>query len=284
MTAVAIQCDWALTARHLREMDQRARFGSRLERKLVRAAEQGDEVARDRLVEAFLPLIASVARVYRNSGSVARGELMQQGVVGLLNALERYDSDRGTPFWAYASWWVRQAMQELVAEMTGPMVLSDRALRQLARVKDAHREHLQTHGGEPSVGDLAHATGFPREHVESLMAAERTPLGLDEPVVGDEGSVPTIVELLSDPTAEDAFDRVVSRLRVDSVRGLPGGLTRRERGILRARYGLGRRPETLREVAGRLGLSAERVRQIEQEALAKVRAAVDGSADAPSVS
>jgi RNA polymerase primary sigma factor len=280
MTAVAMQSHWALTVRHLREMDQRTRFGSGLERKLVRAAEGGDEAARDQLVEAFLPLIASVARVYRNSGSVGRVELMQQGVVGLLKALERYDCDRGTPFWAYASWWVRQAMQELVAEMTGPMVLSDRALRQLARVKDAHREHLQAHGGEPSVHDLAEATGFAREHVESLMAAERTPLGLDEPIAGEEGTVPTIVELLADPSAEDAFDRVVSRLRVDEVRGLPGGLSKRERGILRARYGLGRPPETLREVAGRLGLSAERVRQIEQEALGKVRAAVEGRAAA----
>jgi RNA polymerase sigma factor (sigma-70 family) len=276
MTAVATQQDWALTVRHLREMDQRSRFGSGLERKLVRAAEGGDDAARDHLVEAFLPLIASVARVYRNSGSVGRMELMQQGVVGLLNALRRYDCDRGTPFWAYASWWVRQAMQELVAEMTGPMVLSDRALRQLARVKTAHREHLQAHGAEPTIRDLADATGFPREHVESLMAAERTPLGIDEPAGGDDGGSPTIVEALSDPTAEDEFDRVVSRLRVDSIRGLPGGLSARERGILRARYGLGRPPETLREVAGRLGLSAERVRQIEQEALGKVRDAVDG--------
>jgi RNA polymerase primary sigma factor len=280
MTTVGARSDWALTVRHLREMDQRSRFGSDLERKLVRAADGGDDDARDQLVEAFLPLIASVARVYRNSGSVARVELMQQGVVGLLNALERYDCDRGTPFWAYASWWVRQAMQELVAEMTGPMVLSDRALRQLARVKTAHRELMQEHGGEPSVGELSDATGFPREHVESLMAAERTPLGIDEPAGGDDGGSPTIVEGLSDPTAEDEFDRVVSRLRVDSIRGLPGGLSSRERGILRARYGLGRPAETLREVAGRLGLSAERVRQIEQEALGKVRLAVDGTAPA----
>jgi RNA polymerase sigma factor (sigma-70 family) len=261
-------------------MDQRSRFGSGLERKLVRAAEGGDAAARDQLVEAFLPLIASVARVYRNSGSVGRTELMQQGVVGLLKALRRYDCDRGTPFWAYASWWVRQAMQELVAEMTGPMVLSDRALRQLARVKTAHREYLQKHSGEPSIRDLADATGFPREHVESLMAAERTPLGIDEPAGGDDGGAPTIVEALSDPAAEDEFDRVISRLRVDSIRGLPGGLSSRERGILRARYGLGRKPETLREVAGRLDLSAERIRQIEQEALGKVRDAVDGRAHA----
>jgi RNA polymerase primary sigma factor len=274
MSGVAERSDWALTARHLSEMDQRSRFGSGLERKLIRAAEEGDSDARDMLVEAFLPSIANIARVYRNSSSVARGELMQTGVVGLLKALERFDSQRGTPFWGYASWWVRQAMQELVAEMTGPMVLSDRALRQLARIKDAYRVHVQARGHEPAVADLAEATGFSIEHVQSLIAAERTPLGLDEPIAGDEGSLPTLVELLADPTAEDDFDRVVSRVRFDAVGSLPGGLTERERSILLARYGLGRSPETLREVAARLGLSAERVRQIEQEALGKVRAAV----------
>ena len=115
----------------------------------MRAAEKGDMNARARLVDAFMPLIASVARIYRSAPAVDRGELMQEGVVGLLRALERYDIGRGTPFWGYASWWVRQAMQQLVAEVTGPVVLSDRALRQLARVKDARRTHLQATGASP---------------------------------------------------------------------------------------------------------------------------------------
>jgi RNA polymerase primary sigma factor len=76
-----------------------------------------------------------VARVYRGSRSITRIELMQEGVVGLLRALERFDPDAGVPFWGYAVWWVRQAMQQLIAELTRPMVLSDRALRHLARLK-----------------------------------------------------------------------------------------------------------------------------------------------------
>src|SRR3954470_3564538 len=116
------------------------------ERRLVLAAKRGDEPCRAELVEAFMPLIASVARAYRGSPSVERRELMQEGVVGLLQALERYDLSRGTPFWAYASWWVRQAMQQIVAQLTRPMVLSDRALRQLARVRNAERGHLQEKG------------------------------------------------------------------------------------------------------------------------------------------
>src|SRR5437660_742102 len=83
-----------------------------------------------------------------------------RGVAGLLRALERYDPARGTPFWAYAGWWVRQAMQQLVAELTGPVVLSDRALRQLARVKDAHRGAMLETGREPGRDDLATRSGL----------------------------------------------------------------------------------------------------------------------------
>ena len=146
------------------------RLPQSLERSLVLAAQQGDKVARARLVEAFAPSIASVARIYRSSRAVDRLELMQDGVVGLLRALKNYDASRGTPFWAYASWWVRQAMQQLIAELTRPVVLSDRALRQLARVKDARRTYLQDHGREPSTTNLATTTGLTREQVENLVA------------------------------------------------------------------------------------------------------------------
>ncbi|HEY1515750.1 MAG TPA: sigma factor, partial [Solirubrobacteraceae bacterium] len=95
-------------------------------------------------------MIASVARAYRRSTAVGREELTQEGVVGLLRALDRYDPDRGVPFWGYAAWWVRQAMQQVVSELSAPMVLSDRALRQLARVKHAQRRFEQTSGREPS--------------------------------------------------------------------------------------------------------------------------------------
>jgi RNA polymerase sigma factor (sigma-70 family) len=104
-----------------------------VERRLVDAAQAGDRRAREELVEAFLPLIAGVARVYRGSRTITRLELMQEGVVGLLRALERYDPQLGVPFWGYAAWWVRQAMQQLIAELTRPLVLSDRALAAQAR-------------------------------------------------------------------------------------------------------------------------------------------------------
>src|SRR6201999_636276 len=116
------------------------------ERRLVAAAAGGDQAARDQAVEAYLPLIGSVAHRYRGARAVNHTELMQEGVVGLLRAVDRYDPGRETPFWAYASFWVRQAMQQLVAELTWPVVLSDRALRQLARIRDAERRFSQDEG------------------------------------------------------------------------------------------------------------------------------------------
>ncbi|MEA2472558.1 MAG: polymerase primary sigma factor [Thermoleophilaceae bacterium] len=225
-----------------------------------------------------MPAIGGVARHYRHSSSVSREELLQEGVVGLLRAAARYDVSLGTPFWAYASWWIRQAMQQLVAEVTGPVVLSDRAARQLARLKNARRDHVLEHRVEPSAADLVEATELTGEQVDSLLAIERPQLGLDEPLGDSEGSA-SLGELLPDPVSEDEYDRVVDRLEVEDLGRLSEELGERERTIVYAHYGLGRPAETLREIAGPLGVSVERVRQIEERALEKLRqaAATPGS-------
>ena len=243
-----------------------------LEQDLVAAAAAGDRIACERLVEAFRPSIAGVARIYR-SAAVDREELMQEGVVGLLRAARRYDPGRGVPFWGYASWWVRQAMQQLVAEMTRPVVLSDRALRGLARVRQARATHLQTHGREPSMDELVQITGLPRAQIESLVAVEQAPRALQEPAFADEGAMGTVEDFVADPASEDDYELVLQRSESDFVRDLTAGLGERERNVLYARYGLGRRAQTLAEIAGPLGVSAERVRQIEDQALKKLRAA-----------
>jgi RNA polymerase sigma factor (sigma-70 family) len=237
----------------------------------VCAAENGDAAAREQLVDAFLPLIASVARIYRSSAAVDRVELMQEGVVGLLRALERYDQKRGTPFWAYASWWVRQAMQQLVSELSRPVVLSDRALRSLARIKDARRDLLQSKKEEPTTAELADETGFSREQVENLIATERTPRALEERLKDDLSTDSTVGDVLVDPLAEDAYERVDRALEIDELRDLANVLCERERAIVCGHFGLEGREQTLRELGTSLHLSAERVRQIEERALEKLR-------------
>jgi RNA polymerase sigma factor (sigma-70 family) len=240
----------------------------------VLAAKVGGEAERDELVEAFVPLIGSVARIYRGRAQIQRTELMQEGVVGLLRALERFDPAMGTPFWMYASWWVRQAMQQLVSELARPIVLSDRALRKLARIRDAQRELLQRDGREPSPCDIAEETGLAREQVERLIAAERNPRALEEPVGGDHDAGTTLGELLDDPRAIEAFERIPRRVDVEQLPRMLAVLTERERKIIAARFGLDGCERTLRELGEDLGVSAERVRQIEEASLGKLRSAL----------
>jgi RNA polymerase sigma factor (sigma-70 family) len=164
-------------------------------------------------------------------------------------------------------------MQQVVAELTWPVVLSDRALRQLARIKNAQREHMRRSGREPSLGALADESGMGLSHVQQLLAAERKARGLQEPVGGDGAVGGTFADLVADPRGEDAFDEVPLRSQVGDLPRLLDELNDRETVIVRARYGLDGAEHTLSELAGRLGVSAERVRQIEQSALEKMRLA-----------
>ena len=260
------------SAGYLRALGDRPRLPVATERRLLRAAQNGDRRAREELVEAFLPLIAGVARIYRGSETITRLELMQEGVVGLLRALERYDADLAVPFWGYAAWWVRQAMQQLIAELPRPIVLSDRALRQLSQLKRAHGEYLAAHRREPTANELAERTSLSHAQVGEMLALERLPRSMEEPVRGTEGEVGAFGELLADPLASDAYEQLLDHAEIEQVRALLGSLNDRERMILRARYGLDGPEQSLCDMGERIGASAERVRQIEQRALGKLRA------------
>jgi RNA polymerase sigma factor (sigma-70 family) len=254
-------------------MSHDERLTPQQERALVIAAEGGDARACRELVESFLPAIAGLARHFPKGIGVEHRELVQEGVAGLLFAARRYDSGLSTPFWAYASFWVRKAMQELVADLTRPVALSDRAVRGLGEIRAARREHLQAYGTEPTDEELGRATGFTRAQVESLRATERPPRGMEEHLSGD-GEVATVGDTIVDPVAEQAYEEVLDKIEIREVRSLADQLDERERAVIRAHYGLGEPAQTLNGIGGVLGLTAERVRQIELGALSKLRAAL----------
>jgi RNA polymerase sigma factor (sigma-70 family) len=240
------------------------------ERELIAATDAGDRAASRRLVESFLPSIGSVARRFTGAVGVQRTELMQEGVAALLFAAKRYDPRMKTPFWGYASFWVRKAMQELVAEMSRPVALSDHAVRGLAHLGAVRRDHLEAHGAEPTAAELAAATGYTRAQVDSLLAAERTPRALEEPLAAGADSAATVGEAIADPAAEEEYEHVLDEIE---VRDLADRLDERERAVLAGHFGLGQPPQTLTKIGAGLGLTAERVRQIEADALEKLRRA-----------
>ena len=167
------------------------------EQQLVLATDAGDGEASREFVEAFLPAIAALAAHYPSATAVERQELVQEGVAGLLVAARRFDSRLNTRFWSYASFWVRKGMQELVAQVTGPVALSDRAVRALAELRLARLQHLQAHGAEPTADELSRSTGFTRGQIERLQATERRPRALEEPVGGEAAA--TLGETIPDP-------------------------------------------------------------------------------------
>jgi RNA polymerase sigma factor (sigma-70 family) len=238
---------------------------------LAIAARTRRPAARKRVVESFMPLIGSVARIYAGVPGVDHQDLVQEGVVGLLRALERYDPQRGTPFWAYASWWVRQAMQQVVSELSRPVVLSDRALRQLARVRAARQTFERANSREPSSAELASASGVPLEQLGRLSAADRPPRALEETLREPSEGGATFGETLLDERAEQAYEESALRMDAAEIPRLLDRLDQRQRRVIAARFGFGAAEKTLQALGQELGVSAERVRQIEDAALQQMR-------------
>jgi RNA polymerase sigma factor (sigma-70 family) len=244
------------------------------EGRVLTAAQADDRDAREHVVHAFAPHVAQLARQYRRAG-IDTCDLRQAGMVGLLTALERFDARRGTPFWAYASWYVRRAMQAQVADLGGPVVLSDRAHRQLARVKEARGAHQQQRRGDPPSTTIEQVTGLAGNRIAALGAAGTSARSLDAPwCAGEAGEGPALVEVLRDASAEESLERAGWMVHVAALRRGWRSLSPREQTVLRSHFGLGgTAPRTLKQIGAELGVSAERARQLEERALDALRAA-----------
>lgn len=239
-------------------------------------AQSGEPGARERLVESSLPLIQRYASRYAGR-DLERADLVQEGVVGVLRALRRFDAGRGVPFSAYAGWWLRQAMQQAIAEQSRAVRLPTHVLWDIHALKEARRAIAQREGRDATGTELERELGWGRGRYEDVTRAERPALSLDAPYAGDESEVDTFGDLLADPLSEQGFADVLEEAAAPAVRALLSTLSDRERQVLAWRFGEGvDEPLTLQQVGRRLGVSAERVRQIENRALTKLQTAALG--------
>ena len=237
---------------------------------LVLRGQAGDIAAREQLIDRLLPLVSSLARRFRTEG-LDQTDLIQEGIVGLLRALERYDPARGVPFAAYATWWIRQSLQEARSDFVRPFRLPPKALRQLSQLKSEHQRIYQAEQRSAGINELAERTSVELEQARALAAADARVRSLDEPIAAGEGEIGSLGDLLEDPLSADSYEQVVETLAGQQLRALLSRLTDRERAVVRARFGFDTERQRLVDIGEQLGVSAERVRQIEERALAKLR-------------
>lgn len=222
---------------------------------LARRAREGDADARARVVDLAFPRLTRWARRYAGRG-VPQDDLTHDAVVGLLRALERYDPGRGVPFVAWADIWVRQALQQALAEHGRPVRLTRHVLWDLHELKGRQEALLHDLGREPRLMELADALQWPLERVTHTLE------------LGQTGESPEALDLLEDPLGESAYYEVLTRVSAEQVHPLLLELSDRERAIVQRRS----EGASLRDLGRELGVSGERVRVLEERALAKLRA------------
>ncbi len=254
---------------YLKEIGQVPLLTSDQEIELAKRVEQGDEDAKRQLEEANLRLVVSIAKHYTGHG-MSLMDLIQEGSLGLIRAVEKYDYKKGFRFSTYATWWIRQSITRAIADQGRTIRIPVHMVENINKVNRSARDLVQRLGRDPTPDELAKEAHMSVERIREIQRISREPVSMETPVGDEEDS--SLGDFIRDDTTPHPADEAARTMLREQIREILGDLTEREQQVLRLRYGLDDdRSRTLEEVGKQLNVTRERIRQIEAKALRKLK-------------
>jgi RNA polymerase primary sigma factor len=261
---------------YLREIGRVPLLTARQEVALAKRIELGDQQAKQAMVEANLRLVVSIAKGYLGRG-LSFLDLIQEGSLGLIRAVEKFDYRRGFKFSTYATWWIRQAVTRAIADKARTIRIPVHMVEKLNKVVHLERQMVQRLGREPRPEEIAEELRMSVEEVRDILRMAQTPVSLEKPI-GEEGDS-ELGDFVEDESAASPFDEASVNLRHTDILRALDALPDRERKVIELRFGLqGEQPRTLEEVGRAFGVTRERIRQIENNTLKKLQALPEAQA------
>ncbi|MBU8913133.1 MAG: RNA polymerase sigma factor RpoD/SigA [Spirochaetales bacterium] len=255
---------------YLREINKIPLLTREEENRYARQAEAGEKFAKDKLVQANLRFVVSVAKRYQNQG-LPLSDLISEGNIGLMNAIERFDVDKGYHFISYAVWWIRQAILKAICEKSRMIRLPLNRANELVQIEKVRKDTQGIRGEVAEIKKIAQTLNMDQDHVADLINISRELISLETPVYAEKDS-----SILSDFVEDEGYtspdSQVIEKALKEDINDVLSTLTDKENEIVQYRFGLnGRSPLSLKEIGDRYSLTKERIRQIEKKALKRLQ-------------
>jgi len=260
--------DTNILSMYLKEINRIPLLTREEEDEIARKAVSGDQAAKDKLVRANLRFVVNVSKKYQNQG-LPLDDLISEGNIGLINAIEKYDPDKGYHFISYAVWWIRQAILKAVYEKSRMIRLPLNRANELVQIEKVRKELTKLNGEDPDPEEIAQNVGIHVDDVKKLMNISRDLVSLEAPTQSDDSVLGDFIEDVQYKTPDNL---VMDKLLAEDINIVLNTLTEKEAEILENRFGLnGKEPLSLKDIGDQYGLTKERIRQIEKKAITRLQ-------------